>query len=74
MIVIIAVTAVLALAVGRYVGRRGLIFCSIIVFAVTALLLMSRYDGLTYVFFLALNVAIFEVLAVTMMLFLPAAK
>lgn len=73
-ITIAAVTAALALAVGRYVDRRGLIIASLAVFAGSAIVLAGSYDGMTYVLFLGLNVAIFEVLAVGMMLFLPKAR
>lgn len=74
MIVIAAVTAVLALAVGRYLGRRGLILASLLVFIGTCAVLYGRYDGVAYVFNVILNVAIFEVLAVAMMLFRPAMR
>jgi hypothetical protein len=74
MIVIAAVTAVLALAVGRYLGRRGLILASLLVFMGTCVILFGRYEGGAYVFNVILNVAIFEILAVAMMLFRPAVK
>lgn len=74
MIVIAAATAVLALAVGRYLGRRGLILASLLVFVGTCAVLYGRYEGAAYVFYVILNLAIFEVLAVAMMLFRPAVR
>jgi hypothetical protein len=74
MILIATVTALLALFVGRYAGRRGLIAASIVVFLGSAVILAGQYEGLTYVLFLVLNVAIFEILAVSMMLFFPSER
>jgi hypothetical protein len=72
MIVIAAVTAAIAFVVGRYAGRRGLIIASLVVLAGSAIVLASRYDGFSYVIFVILNVAIFEIVAVFTMLVLPA--
>jgi hypothetical protein len=74
MLILATVTALLALVVGRYAGRRGLIVASIAVFAGSAVILASQYEGLTYVLFLVLNVAIFEILAVSTMLFFPSER
>lgn len=74
MIIIATVTALLALVVGRYAGRRGLIAASIAVFVGSAIILAGQYEGVTYVLLLVLNVAIFEILAVSMMLFFPAER
>jgi uncharacterized membrane protein len=67
-----AVTAVLGLAVGRYAGRRGLFVASIAVLAGTAYALAGHFGGTAYVLLVILNLAIFEVIAVSMMLFRPA--
>jgi hypothetical protein len=72
MITIAAVTAVLALIAGRYIGRGGLIVGSVLVLAATAFLLWGQHDGLSYVLLVILNVAIFQILAVCMMLFWPS--
>jgi hypothetical protein len=74
MITIAAVTAVLALLVGRFIGRVGLVIASIVVLAASAALLWEQYDGLSYVLLVILNVAIFQILAVCMMLFWPSGK
>lgn len=74
MIVIATVTALFALVVGRYAGRRGLIVASLLVCAVSAIVLAGQYDGLAYALFLVLNVAIFEIVAVSVMLFFPGKK
>lgn len=73
MLLVAAITAIIAVAVGRYVDRRGLIIATLVVLAGTAIVLAGRYGIVAYVLFIALNVAIFEVIAVAMMLFLPAA-
>ena len=74
MITIAAITAVLALLAGRFIDRRGLIVASILVLAVTAFLLAGKHDGLTYVLLVILNVAIFQIIAVCMMMFWPRAR
>ena len=68
------VTALLALVVGRYAGRRGLIVASLLVCVGSAIILAGRYEGLAYALFLVLNVAIFEIVAVSVMLFFPGKK
>ena len=71
MITIATITAILALLAGRFIGRRGLIVASILVLAATAFLLAGRHDAPTYVLLVILNVAIFQIIAVCMMLFWP---
>jgi len=71
-ILIFAVTAILALVVGRYADRRGLVIASLVVLVGSAIVLADFYDGMSFVLFLVLNVALFEIVVVCMMLFAPA--
>ncbi len=74
MLLIVTITAIIAVVIGRYAGRRGLIGASLAVCAGSAIILAGQYEGMTYLLLLVLNVALFQILAVSMMLFFPAGK
>jgi len=74
MLILATITAALGIIVGRYADRRGLIAASIAVCVGTAVFLAGRQEGLSYLLYLVLNVTLFQVLAVSMMLFWPAAR
>ena len=72
MIVVLICTSVLAFLVGRHTNVRGLIVASAAVFFASAVILAQIYDGVALWLLTALNVATFEIVAVTLMLLLPS--
>ena len=74
LVLIAAVTAVLGIAVGRYGGRRALIVTSLVVLGATAFFLYGSHDGMSYLLLVVLNVSLFEIVAVSAMLFFPASR
>jgi len=74
MIALMAGTVVMALLVGSRANARAFIAATAATLAATVLLLYPYHDGLGLIVRAALNVTVFEITAISTMLFLAPAR
>jgi hypothetical protein len=72
MILLVVCTFILAVLVGRHTNARGLIVASTAVLLGSVVVLAPQNDGFALWLLTVLNVAVFEIIAVTLMLLLPS--
>jgi hypothetical protein len=74
MVLVISLTLFFAIVVGRHTNARGLVLTSTVVFVASAVLFAYMYSGAAAWLLIAFNVAAFEIVAVSFMLFLPSTR